>query len=146
MNILFVCTGNTCRSPMAEGITQALAKDMGLDIKVQSAGLFAAYGAKATEAAILAVQSIADISNHESQPLSMKLVNEADIVIGMTEDHKSVLLRQFPFEEAKIKTLSQWGGGNGDVVDPFGGTQEVYNACAQQIYDLVKNGLQSIKE
>lgn len=146
MKILFVCTGNTCRSPMAEGITRVLATECGLDIQVVSAGLFAAYGAKPTEEAVIAVQSITDISSHESRPLTMELVNTADLIIGMTADHKSVLLRQFPFDEAKIKTLAEWGYGTGDVSDPFGSSQEVYNECAEQIYNLVKAGLSSIKE
>lgn len=146
MNILYVCTGNTCRSPMAEGITRTLATELGLDVNVVSAGLFAAYGAKPTEEAVIAIQSIADISGHESRPLTMELVNSADLIIGMTQDHKSVLLRQFPFEAAKIKTLAEWGHGAGDVVDPFGSNQDVYNQCAEQIYNLVKAGLVASKE
>ena len=74
MNILFVCTGNTCRSPMAEGITRALAAEQHKDVTTVSAGLFAAYGAKPTEQAVVAVRSIADISDHESRPLTMELV------------------------------------------------------------------------
>lgn len=105
MNILFVCTGNTCRSPMAEGITRALAAEQHKDVTTVSAGLFAAYGAKPTEQAVESIRSIADISDHESRPLTMELVNAADLIIGMTKDHKSVLLRQFPFEEGKIKTI-----------------------------------------
>ena len=76
----------------------------------------------------------------------MELVNSADLIIGMIQDHKSVLLRQFPFEVAKIKTLAEWGHGTGDVVDPFGSNQDVYNQCAEQIYNLVKAGLVSSKE
>ena len=81
MNILFVCTGNTCRSPMAEGITRALAAEQHKDVTTVSAGLFAAYGAKPTEQAVEAVRSIADISDHESRPLTMELVNAADLII-----------------------------------------------------------------
>ena len=80
MNILFVCTGNTCRSPMAEGITRALAAEQHKDVTTVSAGLFAAYGAKPTEQAVVAVRSIADISDHESRPLTMELVNAADLI------------------------------------------------------------------
>ena len=115
MNILFVCTGNTCRSPMAEGITRALAAEKHKDVTTVSAGLFA-------------------------------VVNAADLIIGMTKDHKSVLLRQFPFEESKIKTISEWGGQDGDVTDPYGSDQTVYNQCAEQIYHLVEAGLTSVPQ
>ena len=76
----------------------------------------------------------------------MELVNAADLIIGMTKDHKSVLLRQFPFEEGKIKTISEWGGLDGDVTDPYGSDQTVYNQCAEQIYHLVEAGLTSVPQ
>lgn len=146
MNILFVCTGNTCRSPMAEGITRTLAKEQHKNVTTVSAGLFAAYGAKPTDKAVESIRSIVDISEHESRPLTMELVNAADLIIGMTKDHKSVLLRQFPFEASKIMTLAEWGGQEGDVQDPYGFDQDVYDQCGEQIYHLVKTGLDSIPE
>ncbi|MFQ8978135.1 MAG: hypothetical protein ACLR5T_04600 [Veillonella sp.] len=103
MNILFVCTGNTCRSPMAEGITRALAAEKHKDVTTVSAGLFAAYGAKPTEQAVVAVRSITDISNHESRPLTMELVN-AQSYIGMT---KIKICTTSPIRGgSKIKTIS----------------------------------------
>ena len=83
------------------------------------------------------IRSIADISDHESRPLTMELVNAADLIIGMTKDHKSVLLRQFPFEEGKIKTISEWGGQDGDVTGPiYGSDQTVYNQCGNKFITL----------
>ena len=145
MNILFVCTGNTCRSPMAEGMTRALAKQKGLDVTTLSAGLFAAYGAKVSPEAVIAVKELVDISGHESRPVKVEFIEASDLIIGMTEDHKKVLLRQFPEAADKIKTLAEWGGQSGDVADPYGGSQEVYNQCAEQMYNLINAGLDSLE-
>ena len=75
---------------------------------VSSGSICRLWSKKPTEQAVEAIRSIADISDHESRPLTMELVNAADLIIGVTKDHKSVLLRQFPFEEGKIKTISEW--------------------------------------
>lgn len=145
MNILFVCTGNTCRSPMAEGIARALGQKKGMNIVTLSAGLFAAYGAKVSPEAVEAVKDLVDISDHQSRPVEMEFIDAADLIIGMTAEHKKVLLRQFPLLEGKIKTLAEWGGGQEDVADPYGQSQEVYNACAEQIIRLVDAGLESLR-
>ena len=87
MNILFICTGNTCRSPMAQGLIEALAQERGLSIRASSAGLFAAYGAKVSPEAVEAVKGRADISGHESRPLQVDLINGADLVLAMANDH-----------------------------------------------------------
>ena len=145
MNILFVCTGNTCRSPMAEGIARVLGQEKGMNVVTLSAGLFADYGAKVSPEAVEAVKDLVDISEHESRPIQMEFVNAADLIIGMTEEHKKVLLRQFPSMEQKIKTLAEWGGGSDDVADPYGQSQEVYNACAKQMTQLIDAGLDVTK-
>lgn len=144
MKILFVCTGNTCRSPMAEGLAKALGQAQGLDLVTSSAGLFAAYGAKVSPEAVEAVKDLVDISGHESRPLTVEAVTSSDWIIAMTEEHKRVLLRQFPGESAKIKTLAEWAGHSGDVVDPYGGSQDVYNQCAQEIKALLVEGLKGL--
>ena len=64
----------------------------------------------------------------------------------MTEDHKKILLRQFPFDSKKIMTLAEFGGEVGDVEDPFGQSQEVYNRTAKQIFDYVNKGLDIHKD
>lgn len=82
MNILFVCTGNTCRSPMAEGIAKAILAKKGKDDVVLSAGLFTAPGGRVSPFAVEAVKDIADISEHRSRPLTTALIDAADLVVG----------------------------------------------------------------
>ena len=148
MNLLFVCTGNTCRSPMAEGIARAVGREQHVDVVTLSTGLFCVPGAKVSEESVVAVQELVgeDISEHSSRPLKIDFVKAADYVLAMTEDHKKILLRQFPFDSKKIMTLAEFGGEDGDVVDPFGQSQEVYNRTAKQIFDYVNKGLDIHKD
>ena len=148
MNLLFVCTGNTCRSPMAEGIARAVGREQHVDVVTLSTGLFCVPGAKVSEESVVAVQELVaeDISAHSSRPLKIDFVKAADYVLAMTEDHKKILLRQFPFDSKKIMTLAEFGGEVGDVEDPFGQSQEVYNRTAKQIFDYVNKGLDIHKD
>ena len=66
----------------------------------------------------------------------------ADYVLAMTEGHKKILLRQFPFDSKKIMTLAEFGGEDGDVVDPFGQSQEVYSKTAKQIIEYLRKGIE----
>ena len=144
MNLLFVCTGNTCRSPMAEGIARAVGREQHVDVVTLSTGLFCVPGAKVSEEAVVAVQELVgeDISEHSSRPLKIDFVKAADYVLAMTEDHKKILLRQFPFDSKKIMTLAEFGGEDGDVVDPFGQSQEVYSKTAKQIMEYLRKGIE----
>ena len=148
MNLLFVCTGNTCRSPMAEGIARAVGREQHVEVVTLSTGLFCVPGAKVSEESVVAVQELVgeDISEHSSRPLKIDFVKAADYVLAMTEDHKKILLRQFSFDSKKIMTLAEFGGEDGDVVDPFGQSQEVYNRTAKQIFDYVNKGLDIHKD
>ena len=144
MNLLFVCTGNTCRSPMAEGIARAVGREQHVDVVTLSTGLFCVPGAKVSEESVVAVQELVgeDISEHSSRPLKIDFVKAADYVLAMTEDHKKILLRQFPFDSKKIMTLAEFGGEDGDVVDPFGQSQEVYSKIAKQIVEYLRKGIE----
>ena len=125
--LLFICMGNTCRSPMAEGIFAQVNKN----VIASSAGL-AASGEGANEKAILAAKKYgADISAHKSKTVTLEMLKAADIIITMTESIKSIL----PFPE-KTVTLYELAGESGDIADPFGQSQEVYESCAREIKRL----------
>lgn len=106
--ILFVCTGNTCRSPMAEGMLRKLAKQRGLTLEVQSAGVSAMDGMPVSHHAqgILQDQDIQD--NLVSKALSAALVDWADLILTLTQSHKQYAIRQFPHAADKMHTLKEY--------------------------------------
>lgn len=139
MHILFVCMGNTCRSPMAEGILRAKAAAAGRDdIVVLSAGLFPAPGAPATEQAqtVMKARDI-DISAHRSRRLALPYVEAADWVVAMTDSLAQQIISLCPEHANKVVTLAKWSGTEGDISDPFGGDVEIYEKCANEIAEKI---------
>lgn len=135
MNILFVCTGNTCRSAMAAAIMNKIAVENDLDIRIESAGIFAQEGQKASENAIKALEKYnIDLSSHRTQPVSEELINKCDIILTMTEAHKQILI---PIAKDKVYTLLEYIGESGDIQDPYGGDLDEYEETAQEIYDVL---------
>ncbi len=129
MKILFVCSGNTCRSPMAEGYLRSLSLP---DIEVKSAGLSVGFLSGANENSVAAMEEIGiDISNHLSTPLTREMAEAQDKIICMTATHKAIL------EAAGVKSdISVLGSG---ISDPFGADIDTYIACRNEIvYEIDK--------
>lgn len=138
MKILFVCTGNTCRSPMAQGIFQKMLEDANAQgVECSSAGLFAVTGSPASEFAIAAAERFgADISAHRSRRITKYLLDDTDLFVCMTEQHASSLTLYV--DKSKICVL-----GKG-ISDPFGGDLEKYLICANEIRNALKENFDSI--
>lgn len=129
--IIFVCTGNTCRSPMAEGIFRTLNGEERLGICAASAGLYVQKGMSATPFAVQAAAELgADIAAHRACPLSETTVQEAEYLVCMTAAHLDRLLDLYP--QAKDKTYVLMAR---DVDDPFGGDLSTYRRCAEQLQE-----------
>lgn len=140
--IVFLCTGNTCRSPMAEGLFRALDGEKKTGLRAASAGLFTADGLPASENAVAAASELgADIRTHRSHMLTAALVEEAKYLVCMTAAHYDRVLEMFPQAEDKLFTLS-----DADISDPFGGNLEVYRQCAAQIQQAVFAIIERLKK
>ncbi len=127
MNILFVCTGNTCRSPMAEGLFKKLLADKNInDITCSSAGLFAMTGDEVTANSVKACERFGvDISAHRARRITAYVLDETDKFVCMTPEHAASL--SLYVNSDKIVVL---GGG---IPDPYGGDIETYMMCANSI-------------
>lgn len=141
MKILFVCSGNTCRSPMAEVLLRRAVAEHGLpDVTVGSAGTGALEGAPASEGAYLVtLEAGLDLSHHRARQLTPRLVEDADLVLTMSRSHLSRV--EGMGGEGKSWLLTEYGGqvdGPADVHDPFGADVEVYRHTFEQLRSLVE--------
>ena len=150
--ILLVCTGNTCRSPMAQVLLQQkleerfgkfFQSEMPAAVAI-SAGTNAAVGSGASHEAVQAMKTRGlDLSQHSSRQVNVDLLQNADIVLTMTQNHRQAILSRWPHLTAKVLPLSSSGR---DVADPYGGSQQVYLAAATEIEHFLDEFVEDIDE
>lgn len=147
-NILFVCTGNTCRSIMAQGIFKKILKEKvenSSRYNIQSAGISAISGMSPTfEAITVMFEQGIDIAQHQAQPLWEDLVKKADLILVMANEHQEHILRKFPFVQNKVFLLKKFAlknefrsiqnnDKNYEIVDPIGRPIEFYRIIAKEL-------------
>jgi len=135
MNILFVCTGNTCRSPMAEAILKA--RDIE-NINVRSAGIYAMDGGEMSRNSQIVLENNDIPFTHESSAMKEALIDWADLVLTMTASHKQAIIYSFPQAISKVYMYREFVTPESarDVSDPYGGDLRTYEHTFQELHTL----------
>ncbi|OGO12861.1 MAG: hypothetical protein A2Y53_07365 [Chloroflexi bacterium RBG_16_47_49] len=146
-SILIVCTANICRSPMAEAILKRLVSERP-DAEqwfIRSAGTWAVEGFHAASLSQYTMQMMGmDISSHQSQPVTLELIEQFDLILTMENDQKEGMVAQFGQYADRIFMLSEMVGLTLDISDPIGGELVDYQETAQWLEHLLSDGLERI--
>ncbi len=150
MKIMFVCTGNICRSAMADGMLRKIAIERKLDIEVYSCGIYAEDGDYATYNAIYVARNYnVDISTHRATNIRNSKIEEMDAILCATKSHKEAIINMYPNLKEKIYTMKEYAGidNNGqdmDIKDPWGYDIEIYHNCIKEIEKCIEKIIKKI--
>lgn len=144
MNIYFVCTGNTCRSPIAEAILRSMNLE---NVQVKSAGIYALDGGEMSENAKAVLQEENIYFEHQSRSVTPENLQWADLVLTMTAAHKSLILSNYPQYAEKVYTLKEFTApySSKDISDPFGGDLQKYKQTYEELKHYIQQLLKQIK-
>ncbi len=145
--IIFVCTGNTCRSPIAEAMAYKFFQDRRIAVEVLSRGILVTLPSPANRHTMdMVEEDYPAIYKHVATSFCENEVDEETIVLTMTESHRQYLHMIYPHLISQIKTYMEYLGETGDIHDPYGGSKEVYHQCAGQIRELTSQLVDKIKK
>ena len=144
LRLLMICTGNICRSPIAEGLAPIIGKEMGLTVESLSAGTLGLVDRPADPKSVKVCSEIhIDISKHKSQPITQELVDWATYILVMERKHASHLRKRYNGVDDKIMELGTFSGRS-SVPDPIGGWTYKFRGCRKQIDKALRNFLRQI--
>lgn len=139
--IMFICTGNICRSAMAEKLLKKKIEDKNFvkDFLVFSSGLYAYLGDVSTYEAIKIMKDEyqIDLSTHRATPTSSSNIQDMDLILVMTKSHKDFVINMYPNLAQKVFLLREYVGLDGDILDPYGGNLKIYSDCASELNECI---------
>ncbi len=149
MKIMFICTGNICRSAMAHVMLKQKAKEKNKEVEVYSCGLFARSGERSTYEAIQVLKTIynIDLTEHRATYIEDSPIEQMDVILCATTSHKNNVLNMYPNLEGKVFTMKEYAGypkNDLDINDPWGCSYEIYEKCAKEINECLKKIIEKI--
>ena len=145
--ILFVCTANICRSPIAMGLLRQMLEEKHIDgdWRVESAGTWGLEGDPAAEGSQAVMNNIGiDISEHRARRVEYELLQTYDLILTMENGHKEALCMEFPDFSDRIYMLSEMADQKQDIGDPYGGAYSGYEQAAEDIQQYLTDGFETI--
>ncbi len=143
MKIMFICTGNICRSAMADALLKKMVAENNKNVEVYSAGVSAYTGDEPTYNAIEAMKEYGiNLTNHRATHIENSKIKEMDLILCATLSHKRIVLQLYPSLEGKVFTLKEYvkldrEGQDMDIKDPWGYNLETYKLSANEIYNCL---------
>lgn len=149
--IMFICTGNICRSAMGEGYLKKIAEEENMDIYVCSSGIYADNGDEASYLAKEVMKEYdVDLSKHKSTNTRNSQIEDMDVILCATMAHKQLLIQMYPNLKEKIYTIKEYAYGkeieNKDISDPWGYDITIYRRCASELTNAIDNIAKKLKQ
>ncbi|MBN2145970.1 MAG: hypothetical protein JW726_01235 [Anaerolineales bacterium] len=148
-SVLFVCSANMCRSPMASALFRKLVAQRpdAAEWRIESAGVWALAGSPASTGARVAMQARGlDLSGHVSRPVTHRMLRQFDLILVMEDSHKEALRGEFRDLAGRIYLLTEMVGEGDDIRDPIGGRQVDYDDTVRELEDILTRGIVRIEQ